>query len=98
MRATDEIQFMVSESLYGPMLVAQSPRGVCAVLFGSDREALLRDLQGRFPGVMLVDGGAKVEALAARCGGLRGSARLQLGRAARCARDGVPAQGLAGAA
>ena len=36
------------------------------MLFGSDRDALLHDLQGRFPGVMLVDGGDKVEALAAR--------------------------------
>jgi AraC family transcriptional regulator of adaptative response/methylated-DNA-[protein]-cysteine methyltransferase len=64
--ATDEIQFAVSESSFGPMLVGQSARGVCAVLFGSDRDALVDDLQGRFPGVMLVDGGDKVAALAAR--------------------------------
>jgi AraC family transcriptional regulator, regulatory protein of adaptative response / methylated-DNA-[protein]-cysteine methyltransferase len=66
LRAMDEIQFTVSESSYGPVLVGQSRKGVCAVLFGSDRDALLHDLQGRFPGVMLVDGGDKVEALAAR--------------------------------
>jgi AraC family transcriptional regulator, regulatory protein of adaptative response / methylated-DNA-[protein]-cysteine methyltransferase len=65
-RTIDDIQFAVSESSYGPMLVGQSPRGVCAVLFGSDRDALLHDLQGRFPGVMLVDGGDKVEGIAAQ--------------------------------
>ena len=64
--ATDEIQFVVSESSFGAVLVGQSPRGVCAVLFGSDRDGLLDDLQGRFPGVMLVSGGDKVKALAAR--------------------------------
>ena len=64
--ATDEIQFTVSESSFGPMLVGQSRKGVCAVLFDSDRDALLHDLQGRFPGVMLVNGDDKVEALAAR--------------------------------
>ncbi len=66
LRATDEIQFAVSASSYGPILVGQSPRGVCAVLFGSDHDALLHDLQWRFPGVMLGEGGDKVKALAAR--------------------------------
>ncbi len=64
--ATDQVQFAVSESSYGPILIGQSSRGVCTVLFGSDREALLRDLRGRFPGVMLVDSGHEVEGLTAR--------------------------------
>ena len=64
--ATDVIRFAVSQSSYGPLLVGQSRKGVCAMLFGSDRDTLLHDLQVRFPGVMLVDGDDKVKALAAR--------------------------------
>lgn len=65
-RSPEEIQFAVKGSSLGPVLVAQSARGVCAMLLGADRDAQMHDLQGRFPGVMLVDGGDKVEALAAR--------------------------------
>jgi AraC family transcriptional regulator of adaptative response/methylated-DNA-[protein]-cysteine methyltransferase len=36
--------------------VAQSERGVCAILLGDDPDALARDLQDRFPNATLVGG------------------------------------------
>lgn len=37
-----------AESALGPLLVATTPAGVCAVLFGPDRPALMRLLRARF--------------------------------------------------
>lgn len=42
------IHFAVSHCALGSVLVAATKRGVCAVLFGDEPEALLRDLQDRF--------------------------------------------------
>ena len=49
-----EIRFAVGECSLGSVLVAQSPRGICAILLGNDPEALVRDLQDRFPRARLV--------------------------------------------
>jgi AraC family transcriptional regulator, regulatory protein of adaptative response / methylated-DNA-[protein]-cysteine methyltransferase len=46
---TTRIHFAVGECSLGSVLVAQSARGVCAILLGDDPEALVRDLQDRFP-------------------------------------------------
>ena len=46
---TTRIHFAVGECSLGAILVAQSARGVCAILLGDDPEALVRDLQDRFP-------------------------------------------------
>jgi AraC family transcriptional regulator, regulatory protein of adaptative response / methylated-DNA-[protein]-cysteine methyltransferase len=46
---TTRIHFAVGECSLGSILVAQSARGVCAILLGDDPEALVRDLQDRFP-------------------------------------------------
>jgi AraC family transcriptional regulator of adaptative response/methylated-DNA-[protein]-cysteine methyltransferase len=43
------IHFAVGECSLGSILVAQSARGVCAILLGDDPDALVRDLQDRFP-------------------------------------------------
>jgi len=43
--------------------VAQTDKGVCAILLGDDLEALARDLRSRFPRAVLVAGGADVERL-----------------------------------
>ena len=43
------IRFALAECSLGAILVASSDRGVCAILLGDDPEALLRDLQDRFP-------------------------------------------------
>ena len=61
-----EIRFAVGECSLGSILVAQSTRGVCAILLGDDADALVRDLQDRFPQAALVGGDKDFEALVAR--------------------------------
>ena len=61
-----DIHFAIAESSLGAVLVAQSPRGVCAILMGDEPEALLRDLQDRFPEAHLIGGDADFEGVAAK--------------------------------
>ncbi|HEY0293398.1 MAG TPA: bifunctional DNA-binding transcriptional regulator/O6-methylguanine-DNA methyltransferase Ada [Hansschlegelia sp.] len=61
-----EIRFAVGECSLGSVLVAQSERGVCAILLGDDPEALVRDLQDRFSGARLVGGDAAFETVVAQ--------------------------------
>jgi AraC family transcriptional regulator of adaptative response/methylated-DNA-[protein]-cysteine methyltransferase len=56
-----QIHFAVGECSLGSILVAQSPKGVCAILLGADPDALVRDLQDRFPRARLVGGDASFE-------------------------------------
>lgn len=60
------IRFAVGECSLGSILVAQSERGVCAILLGEDPDALARDLQDRFPQAQLVGGEGDFEQLVAR--------------------------------
>ena len=64
--ADTEIRFAVGECSLGSILVAQSPRGVCAILIGDDPDRLARDLQDQFPRATLVGGHAGFEALVAK--------------------------------
>lgn len=48
------IKFAVGECSLGSILAAQSERGICAILLGEDPDALVRDLQDRFPRAHLV--------------------------------------------
>ena len=48
------IHFAVGECSLGSILVARSARGVCAILLGDDPDALVRDLQDRFPAATFV--------------------------------------------
>jgi AraC family transcriptional regulator, regulatory protein of adaptative response / methylated-DNA-[protein]-cysteine methyltransferase len=68
--ANASIRFAIGECSLGSILVAQSERGVCAILLGDDPEALVRDLQDRFPQAQLSGGDADFEALVARVVGL----------------------------
>lgn len=43
------IRFAIGECALGSILVAQSGRGVCAILLGDNRDELVRDLRDRFP-------------------------------------------------
>jgi AraC family transcriptional regulator of adaptative response/methylated-DNA-[protein]-cysteine methyltransferase len=61
-----EIRFAIGECSLGSILVAQSERGVCAILMGNDPDALARDLQDRFPRATLVGGDAAFEQLVSR--------------------------------
>ncbi len=60
------IRFAVGRCSLGEILVAQSQRGICAILLGDDADALVRDLQDRFPNAQLVGGDADFEQLVAQ--------------------------------
>ena len=64
------IEFALGESSLGAILVARSQRGVCAISLGDDAEALLRELQDRFPRAELIGGDASFERLVARVVGM----------------------------
>lgn len=64
--AAIEIRFAIGQCSLGAILVAQSARGVCAILIGDDPDVLARDLQDRFPKAHLIGGDADFEQLVAR--------------------------------
>lgn len=49
-----DIRFAVGECSLGSILVAESERGICAILLGEQADALVRDLQDRFPRANLI--------------------------------------------
>lgn len=61
-----EIRFAIGDCSLGAILVAQSERGVCSILLGDDPDALLRDLQDRFPRASLIGGDEAFEAIVAQ--------------------------------
>lgn len=61
-----QIHFAVGECSLGSILVAQSERGICAILLGDEPDALARDLQDRFPKAQLIGGDAAFEMHVAR--------------------------------
>ncbi|WP_426133265.1 bifunctional DNA-binding transcriptional regulator/O6-methylguanine-DNA methyltransferase Ada [Pseudomonas sp. PWP3-1b2] len=63
--ANSQIHFAVGQCSLGAILVAQSQRGVCAILLGDDPDALLRDLQDTFPKADLVGADSDFEQLVA---------------------------------
>ena len=73
-----EIRFAVGECSLGSILVAQSARGVCAILLGDDPDSLLAQLQQRFPAAQLIGGDAAFENLVARVVGFVEAPRLGL--------------------
>jgi AraC family transcriptional regulator of adaptative response/methylated-DNA-[protein]-cysteine methyltransferase len=60
------IRFAVGECSLGSILVATTQKGVCAILLGDDPDALMRDLQDRFPKARLIGGDKGFEQLVAR--------------------------------
>lgn len=61
-----QIRFAVGECSLGSILVAATERGVCAIALGDDPEALVHDLERRFPRADLAGGEADFEQLVAR--------------------------------
>jgi AraC family transcriptional regulator of adaptative response/methylated-DNA-[protein]-cysteine methyltransferase len=59
--ADTRILFAIGDCSLGAILVARSRKGLCAILLGDDPEALLRDLQDRFPRAQLVGGDQRFE-------------------------------------
>ena len=60
------IAFAIAQTSLGALLVARSARGVCAISLGDDPDALLRELQDRFPRAELVGGDPGFERLVAQ--------------------------------
>ncbi|MGJ7918765.1 bifunctional DNA-binding transcriptional regulator/O6-methylguanine-DNA methyltransferase Ada [Massilia sp. LXY-6] len=50
----EAIRFAVAECSLGALLVAATGKGICSILLGDDPDALVRDLQDRFPRADLI--------------------------------------------
>jgi len=57
------MRFAVGTCWLGSILVAATDKGVCGILLGDDPDALLRELQDRFPKAQLVSGDRDFERL-----------------------------------
>ena len=64
--ASTEIRFAVGECSLGSILVAATERGVCAIFLGDEPDALVRDLQDRFPRADLIGGDKTFEEIIAK--------------------------------
>jgi AraC family transcriptional regulator of adaptative response/methylated-DNA-[protein]-cysteine methyltransferase len=64
------IRFAIGECSLGAILVAATEDGVCAILLDDDADALIRDLQKRFPKAQLIGGDIEFEQLVAKVVGL----------------------------
>ena len=64
------MHFAVGACSLGSVLVAATGKGVCAVFLGDDPDALVRELQDRFPKAELVGGDRDFEGLVATAVGL----------------------------
>ena len=64
--ANEDIRFAVAQSQLGAILVASSGKGVASILLGDDPDALVRDLQDRFPKARLIGADEDYETLVAR--------------------------------
>ena len=49
-----QILFSIAECSLGLVLIARTERGLCAIFFGDDTEALARELRSRFPEATLL--------------------------------------------
>ena len=76
--AGEEIRFAVAACSLGAILVASTGRGICAILMGDDPEALVHDLQDRFPKARLVGADAGFERTVALVVGFVEAPRLGL--------------------
>jgi AraC family transcriptional regulator of adaptative response/methylated-DNA-[protein]-cysteine methyltransferase len=63
--ADTRIRFAIGECSLGSILVAASEQGVCAILLGDDPDALMRDLEDRFPRSELIGGDKNFDKIAA---------------------------------
>jgi len=65
-----DIRFAVGECSLGSILVAATERGICAVFLGDDPEALVHELERRFPRAELIGADSSFEQLVAKVVGL----------------------------
>lgn len=65
-----EVRFAVADTRLGAMLVAESDKGICSVALGDEPDALVRELQDRFPKARLIGGDEAFERRVAEVVGL----------------------------
>lgn len=68
--ANADMRFAVGECSLGSILVAASDKGIAAIFFGNDPEALVHDLEDRFPNANLIGGDRAFEDVMAKVVGL----------------------------
>ncbi len=68
--AGERIRFAIAECSLGPILVASTAQGICAILIDDDPDFLLRDLQDRFPRAELIGAEPEYEQVVSRVVGL----------------------------
>ena len=66
----ETIRFALGKCSLGSILVAATGKGICAILMDDDPEALLRDLQDRFPKAQLIGADRSFEQWVAKVIGL----------------------------
>jgi AraC family transcriptional regulator of adaptative response/methylated-DNA-[protein]-cysteine methyltransferase len=76
--ANEDIKFAVGETSLGAILVASTQKGVAAILLGDNPDALVRDLQDRFPNARLIGADKEYEALVALVVGFVEAPRIGL--------------------
>jgi len=76
--AGEEIRFAVGVCSLGAILAAATGQGICAILMGDDPQALVQDLQDRFPRARLIGADADFERTVALVVGLVEAPRLGL--------------------
>jgi AraC family transcriptional regulator of adaptative response/methylated-DNA-[protein]-cysteine methyltransferase len=62
----EQIRFAVAACSLGALLVAATDKGICSILLGDDPDALVRDLQDRFPKADLIGAEPAFEATVAQ--------------------------------
>jgi AraC family transcriptional regulator, regulatory protein of adaptative response / methylated-DNA-[protein]-cysteine methyltransferase len=76
--ANEEIRFAVGQTSLGAILVASTNKGVAAIFLGDDPDALVRNLQDRFPKAHLIGADRDYEGLVARVVGFVEAPRIGL--------------------
>ena len=64
------IRFAIAECSLGPILVASTEKGICAILIDDDPDFLVRDLQDRFPEAELIGAEPEYEQVVSRVVGM----------------------------
>jgi AraC family transcriptional regulator, regulatory protein of adaptative response / methylated-DNA-[protein]-cysteine methyltransferase len=72
------IRFAVGDCSLGSILVASSDKGICAILLGDDPDALIKDLEHRFPKAQLMGGDKDFERVVAQVIGFVEAPKLGL--------------------
>lgn len=61
--ANEQIKFAVGQTSLGAILIASSTKGIASILLGDDPDALVRDVQDRFPKAYLIGADREYETL-----------------------------------